>query len=326
MGTSKIAKAASTGKLSVVFDANCRQPICANAERFNNEIGFIIRNHGTFSYKDWRLVPEEVRAPLRSYLLIIFLRQLITCENFDINLSDETTKECIDDQMRKAWKGFKYKLLHLYFKQIGGGNDIDMAKKKRHPDLKDDQQKDWGFLCERWCSEHFKERAKKNINNRSKRKWGSKNGSVSTARYHIRRGMALTSSTGQIETWRLQHFDKNNGWLVPDLKDIYDDMMTLRETYTAEERSDKKIMECVLGRHSVYLRGWGRSSDTTNSASHRVSAEPNQPSYQELLQQFKDASTRLDEVVNILRQNNLMPQTSTANEVSEVDAHSASIE
>ena len=49
----------------------------------------------------------------------------------------------------------KYKL-HLYFKQIGGGNDIDMAKKKRHPDLKDDKQKDWEFLCERWCSENFK--------------------------------------------------------------------------------------------------------------------------------------------------------------------------
>ena len=32
--------------------------------------------------------------------------------------------------------------------------------------------------------------------------------------------------------------------------------MTPRETYTAEEMSDKKIMKCVLGRHLVYLRGW----------------------------------------------------------------------
>ncbi|KAL8156480.1 hypothetical protein AgCh_001540 [Apium graveolens] len=63
-GTSKIAKAAAIGKLLVVFDADCRQPICNNAEKFNNEIGLIVRNHGTFSYKDWRLVPEEIRAPL----------------------------------------------------------------------------------------------------------------------------------------------------------------------------------------------------------------------------------------------------------------------
>lgn len=77
METSKIAKASSTGKLSVVFDANCRQPICINTERFNNEIGFIVRNHGTFAYKDWRLVLEEVRAPLRSYLLVSFLRPFL---------------------------------------------------------------------------------------------------------------------------------------------------------------------------------------------------------------------------------------------------------
>lgn len=42
MATSKIARAALTRKLSVTFDDNCRQPICSNAERFNNEIGFIV--------------------------------------------------------------------------------------------------------------------------------------------------------------------------------------------------------------------------------------------------------------------------------------------
>lgn len=76
-------------------------------------------------------------------------------ENFDIDLSDKTTKECIDDQMRKSWKGHKHKL-HTYFKRIGCGKNAEMAKKNRHPDLKDDQQKDWEFLCDRWCSEGFK--------------------------------------------------------------------------------------------------------------------------------------------------------------------------
>lgn len=161
LGTSKIAKAAATGKLSVIFDANYRQPICSNAERFNNEIGFIVRNHGTFCYKDWRLVPEEVRAPLRIYLL----------ENFDIDLRDKTTILCIDDQMKKAWKTHKYKF-HSYFKRIGGIKDVEIAKKKRYPDLNEDQQKDWEFLCDQWCSNQFKERAAKNTINRSKRPWG----------------------------------------------------------------------------------------------------------------------------------------------------------
>ncbi|KAK1360626.1 hypothetical protein POM88_045100 [Heracleum sosnowskyi] len=191
MGTSKIAKAAAIGKLSVIFDADCRQPICNNAERFNNEIGFIVRNHGTFCYKDWILVPEEVRAPLRNYLL----------ENFDIDLRDKTTILCIDDQMRKAWRTHKYKL-HSYFKCIGGLKNVEMAKKKRHSDLNEDQQEDWEILCDRWCSDEFKEREAINTINRSKRPRESKNGSVSTARHHIRRGMELNSSTGQIETWR----------------------------------------------------------------------------------------------------------------------------
>ena len=64
------ARSSTAGKIPMVFDSECRQPICVNAERFNNEIGFIVRNHGTFAYKEWRAVPPEVRAPLREYLLV----------------------------------------------------------------------------------------------------------------------------------------------------------------------------------------------------------------------------------------------------------------
>ncbi|PON70784.1 hypothetical protein PanWU01x14_078100 [Parasponia andersonii] len=123
-----IAKSATGGKLPVTFDATCRQPICVNVERFNNEIGYIVCHHGIFHHKEWRLVPEDERAPLRQYLL----------ENFDINLRNETTLKCIDEQMRKAWKGHKYKL-HTYFKDIGGEDDMNMARRTPHPDLKKEQ-------------------------------------------------------------------------------------------------------------------------------------------------------------------------------------------
>lgn len=56
--------------------------------------------------------------------------------------------------MRKAWKGYKYKL-HKYFKSIGGQNDVLLAKRKRHPDFKDYQQEDWEMICDRWCSPKF---------------------------------------------------------------------------------------------------------------------------------------------------------------------------
>ena len=57
--------------------------------------------------------------------------------------------------MRKSWKNFKYKL-HGYFKEIGGEEELEMAKRRRHPDLKDDHQQDWEMLCDRWFSDEFK--------------------------------------------------------------------------------------------------------------------------------------------------------------------------
>ena len=88
--------------------------------------------------------------------------------------------------------------------------------------------------------------------------------------------------------------------------------MSLREVYSPDELSDKEIMEAVLGRHSIYLRGWGRSSSTTNNKGHETTTESTQPSYQELVEQLNEANNRLDEVVDILRQNNLMPQPKTS--------------
>ncbi|KAK1399466.1 hypothetical protein POM88_009329 [Heracleum sosnowskyi] len=130
--------------------------------------------------------------------------------------------------------------------------------------------------------------------------------------------MTLTSFSGKIETWRLNHFDEETGWTGPDLEDIYDDMMNLRESFTLEEMSDKKIMERFLGRHSVYLRGWGRSDDNPGA---RASTKPNQPGYQELLQKYNDVSTHLDEFFSILRQNNIMPLASGTSEASDTDTN-----
>ncbi|POO01053.1 hypothetical protein TorRG33x02_032360 [Trema orientale] len=144
------AKFATGGKLSVTFDAAYCQPICVKDERFNNEIGYVMRHHGIFHHKEWRLVPEDERAPLREYLL----------------------------------------------------DDVEMAKRIPHPDLKKEQQKDWVMLCDHWSFEKFKEWSVKNIKARSKRKWGSRNGSVSTPQHHIRREKDLKQATGQIETWR----------------------------------------------------------------------------------------------------------------------------
>ncbi|PON31570.1 hypothetical protein TorRG33x02_357480, partial [Trema orientale] len=67
-GTQAMKKAAK-GRLTVDFNFTLMQAICDNAERFNNEIGYIVRTHCSFQYKEWRLVPPHIRAPLRDRLL-----------------------------------------------------------------------------------------------------------------------------------------------------------------------------------------------------------------------------------------------------------------
>ena len=58
------ARAFIGGKILVVFYSEYHQPICVNAELFNNDNGFIVCNYGTFAYMEWRVVPPEVRVTL----------------------------------------------------------------------------------------------------------------------------------------------------------------------------------------------------------------------------------------------------------------------
>ncbi|XVF49897.1 hypothetical protein PTKIN_Ptkin04bG0052900 [Pterospermum kingtungense] len=190
-------------RLTVEFDFKLMQAICTNAEPFNNEIGYIVRKNCSLQYKDWRLVPPEVRAPLRQKLLTLF----------DIDVDDHKVQKLIDGQMQEAWKGHKYRM-HVYFKKIGGEEDPAMAKTKRPEEVTED---DWDYLCDFWTTPSFLERSKKNADSRGKRKWESRNGSKSTARHHVSRGVDLNSSIGHIETWRIRHWHSERGWENPEL-------------------------------------------------------------------------------------------------------------
>ncbi|KAH6822165.1 actin binding protein [Perilla frutescens var. hirtella] len=57
------------GRLTMKFNFALRLATCDNAEAFNNEIGYIVRNDCSLRYKDWRFVTQEVRTPFRHKLL-----------------------------------------------------------------------------------------------------------------------------------------------------------------------------------------------------------------------------------------------------------------
>ncbi|PON70783.1 hypothetical protein PanWU01x14_078090 [Parasponia andersonii] len=59
-------------------------------------------------------------------------------------------------------------------------------------------------------------------------------------------------------------------------------MIALRAEHTPEVLSDKDIMERILGRHSVYLGGWGRSPSSSTTTSDMNSGQPRRPTYDEL--------------------------------------------
>ncbi|MFS7976300.1 hypothetical protein Hanom_Chr10g00890841 [Helianthus anomalus] len=63
----------------------------------------------------------------------------------------------------------------------------------------------------------MKKNAEKKVKARAQQKLNSKNGSKSTIRYHIERGLDLESSSGQLETWRLTHWDAKKSWISTDV-------------------------------------------------------------------------------------------------------------
>lgn len=49
----------------------------------------------------------------------------------------------------------------------------------------------------------------------------SRNGSKSTVRYHLEGGKDLDSSSGQIETWKLTHYDEEKGWTSKEAEALH---------------------------------------------------------------------------------------------------------
>ncbi|PON49271.1 hypothetical protein PanWU01x14_231460 [Parasponia andersonii] len=91
-------------------------------------------------------------------------------------------------------------------------------------------------------------------------------------------------------------------------------MIALRAEHTPEVLSDKDIMEHILGRHSVYLKGWGQSPSGSTATSDMNSGEPRHPTYDELDKRLTSTQQQLFEVVEglnecrqVLREHNLMP-------------------
>ncbi|CAH9108457.1 unnamed protein product [Cuscuta europaea] len=279
-------------RLTVKFDFDLMQGICDNTEVFNNEVGYILRTYCDLKYKEWRFVPEEERAPLRDKLRTLF----------DVDLADANVRKAIDKQMQRAWHNYR-RTLREHFKTVGGAGDLTKAKGKPYEGV---SESDWEYLCNCWSDPSYLQKALKNAESCKKRKWISRNGSKSTARHHISRGVELNAHVGHIETWRLRHWHPERGWVSVEAESKYEEMMEFRREKSPEDLTDKQILEKVLGRESVRLFGWGRSP----TGSKRSKGDSNIPTYTQLMDRVGELSGTVEMMKKLLIEKNIMPPMS----------------
>ncbi|KAL8242048.1 hypothetical protein R6Q59_012350 [Mikania micrantha] len=210
----------SMKRLPLEFDFQTRRVISETGSAFMHECGYIVRNNCSFQFKDWRLVPNEVKMPLRLKLTTLF------------DIDEENSKVCkvADSYMARAWRAHRAKL-HAHFKEIARSKDPTKAKASPPYNI---CKEDWEYLCDMWCGVTFLKTAKKKVEARRNRKMDSRNDSKSTIRYHLENGHDLYSSSGQIDTWFLTHWDEEKGWISEEAAATYEDMIKLRKQHSVE--------------------------------------------------------------------------------------------
>ena len=90
-------------------------------------------------------------------------------------------------------------------------------------------------------------------------------------------------------------------------------MIELRDMYSVEEMTYYDIMEQVLGRESVRLKGWGRipssSSSATDATSHPPECVPSQ--FEQLLEKVAHLEGAFTGVQSVLHAHGLVPPSHT---------------
>ncbi|KAL8199717.1 hypothetical protein R6Q57_013285, partial [Mikania cordata] len=91
-GARKIMKM-SMKRLPLQFYFQTRRVISETDSAYIHECGYIVRNNCSFQFKDWRLVPNEVKMPLRHKLSTLF----------DIDVENSNVCKVVDSYMARAW-------------------------------------------------------------------------------------------------------------------------------------------------------------------------------------------------------------------------------
>ncbi|KAL8242045.1 hypothetical protein R6Q59_012347 [Mikania micrantha] len=291
-GARKIIKT-SMKRLPLEFDFQTRRVISETGSAFMHGCGYIVRNNCSFQFKDWRLVPNEVKMPLRLKLTTLF----------DIDEANSNVCKVVDSYMARAWRAHRAKL-HAHFKEIAGSKDPTKAKASPPYNI---SKEDWEYLCDMWCGATFlvKKLQKRRSRLVETTKWTAE--MVRRAPYAITLRTGMTCILHQVKlTHGVLHIGmKNKAGYPEEAAATYEDMIKLRKQHSVESMSDKLILEKVLGRSSVRFHGWGRHPSICSNTTC-TNQKLKHPTYDELVNEVETLKKTCAIMQQILVEKNLM--------------------
>ncbi|WJZ89587.1 hypothetical protein VitviT2T_008796 [Vitis vinifera] len=178
-------------------------------------------------------------------------------EKFIIDFTQDHVKKAIEGKMAARYRDHINKC-HKHFKKYP---TIALANQNPYKHVSD--QKQWDWLCDRFASEKFQARH-------------------------------TGQAPGQIELFKLMHWNSQNGWINQEVEASYEKMLELQKQPMLEGGQALKEAEIcvqVLGLRSGYIKGLGHgprppssSSKSTHKSHREIELENELKATRELLQ------------------------------------------
>ncbi|KAG2676695.1 hypothetical protein I3760_12G065300 [Carya illinoinensis] len=223
------------GKIPLNIKDGYRGPSCENATIFSSRVSWIIRVHAEMRHASWIAVGDKEK-----HELITLVRG-----DFELDWTKENHREAVVNALADKYNAYHYEL-HKHYRKFAAHEEALAGRKESvEPHV-------WEWLCERWASGAFKERSRRNTNNRKKQKVRHTGGRKSFVRLMEEMG---EEAPNMIEFYKQTHWSREKGKFINAAK-------RLNEKGTKEDQDDDAtadVFKEVLGYKSGYALGLGHS-------------------------------------------------------------------
>ncbi|KAG6725763.1 hypothetical protein I3842_02G047500 [Carya illinoinensis] len=232
------------GKIPLNIKDGHRGPSCENATIFSSRVSWIIRVHAEMRHASWSAIGDKEK-----HELITRVRG-----DFELDWTKENHREAVVNALADKYNAYHYEL-HKHYRKFATHEEALAGRKESvEPHV-------WEWLCERWASGAFKERSRRNTNNRKKQKVRHTGGRKSFVRLMEERG---EEAPNLIEFYKQTHWSREKGKFINAASEFNYNLMLerLNEKGTEEDQDDDAtadVFKEVLGYKFGYALGLGHS-------------------------------------------------------------------